>query len=199
VTRERVGDRAASDGEVGIGVRQHAERRTAPRIDRLDQPRCDAIRAEDPAVQEQRVRRRRSRVTGEERGDVARDCDVPLVRKSERDERTARPGGFGVPRRPRPESIEHDACCFLARQRDPQRRADQARPCPCDRDRSFGRRILREQRLLGPTAGGDELRKARGVELLADPRFARRRQGEVHVVATEEQVTPDRDARDLEP
>ena len=130
---------------------------------------------------------------------MPRDGDVALVRKPERDERTARALRAASARDEREEALEDDALHLVAREvramrAPPTRRAPDAATAT---DTWPGRRRA-EQRLLGGAARGDELREARRVELVAvvsQPGLEGVREREVHVVAAEQQVRAHRDAR----
>ena len=202
----RVGGRAARDGELRLGVREKPRPTVVEALGERREERLDEARgAENPAVQEHGAgslrgggRARVGRGDAREEGrDVPRDRGIALVGEAEPAEgRRSRPRSRAG-RRGRKETAHHHVARELARQRGRAGAADELAAVAEERDVD-ALEIAREELLLRLAARGRELREPRGGEALAalhEALLERVREGEVHVVAAEQNVPAARDAR----
>src|SRR5438094_2129120 len=192
--------RAARDGELQRLALEH--RGTPPAVpgrDHVAQARAHDLGLERAAVEEERVGARERQVRlprrralpGEELGQVARDLRLlgegqpPLARREPRPAPRA-----GVRLDAREEAVEHGRLDLRARERGRERAADDRAAAARHREPDLCERRIAEQALLRAPALAAEAVEALRVELAAlreEPRLDRARQGEVDVVAAEEE------------
>ncbi len=173
-TEQRVGDCAAGDGDVGIGVVQHPQWRATPGAEGCLQAFGERGGAKDAAIEQQRVGDRdrlllpvfaqslpcRRRVPSEEGRKMAADRRVGGVGQAELDDRRPPLLQTIVNRHLWQESVDQQLAHFVATQFDGACAAEQPGTAAeqCQQNR-LGR-VGSEQLLLRPAAACGELRKA---------------------------------------
>jgi hypothetical protein len=198
--REAIEHGPARDGEIRIGVGQDRHFGAIEGGEHFGHAARDALGAEDAAVEKHvRPLDAFSGVSREERDHVTRHRDIALVREAESDERGPR-AGRSLPRgHARKESLQHDPFGVRLREARRSRPPDQPRSRTGDRHRGVVRRFAAEQPLLGRAARVDERRervRRQPIRRRDQARLEKVREGEIHVVAPEEQVIAHGDTLD---
>lgn len=207
--REPVRSRPERYREIRLGIRQHREtlrrRGRGERRDDLGEPLHDSVAPKHAAVEQQRGRAlffRERAVAGQERGDMAGDGDIAFIRQAECDQ-AALAAFEAIPwRNPREKALEHDSLRLVPRDPRAPGVPHELRSRCRDTDGYTVGRVSAEEALLGLPTSQHELRESRGRENLfgvaTQARLRRVREGEIHVVPTEQQVVPHRDPLDAQ-
>jgi hypothetical protein len=196
---ETEGDRATCNGEIRILCRQRDGAFLGGR-ERREKPLPDAGRTKDTTVQQHRVRDDvRRQVPLNEGRHVTRDRRIAFVGKPEADQCRSRRAGCLALLHEREEAVDDDRLGLRSPEHRGMDRADEARTTSEDADRFFFRRGVAEQALLRGAAGEHELREEGRLQtrLFRQRLLDRVGECEVHVVAAEEQMSPDGDAFEM--
>ena len=196
VAGEAVGGGAEGDGEIEVAGRQFRHRLAGPGGEGLAEALTQELGGEATAVEEDAIGEQGAAILGrvgaaQEGEELAGDGSFAFVGQAEVAQALAAGRAGGVDREKGEEAVEDQLLHFVAAETGAERTADERRAFALDHQIDLVGSVIGEEFLLGRAGPGAELGELATAELAAEAFLGELGEGEVDVVAAEEEVRAD--------
>lgn len=193
VAGEAMGGGAEGDGEIEVAGRQLGNRLAGPGGEGLAEALTQELGGEAAAVEEDAIGEQGAAILGrvgaaKEGEELAGDGGFAFIREAEVAQALAPGRAGGVNRQEREEAVEDELLHFVAAEAGAKRAADERRTFALDHQVDLVGSVIGEEFLLGRASPGAELGELATAELAAEAFLGELGEGEVDIVAAEEEV-----------